>query len=152
MMFHPSSTWNMEQNVIFEVMRQPWNWLQHDQLGKKVKLVMSWISEETSFEQFMARQVTWQNWLDETETRCNARNMVEHSLNWLKGFRWLMKVDRLGDKLNTQLFRYANIDMCHVQRWTVDFHKYKWKTLYFPLIYPSLADECLFLFLRFQRG
>ena len=60
----------------------------------------------------------------------------KNSLNWLKGVRWLTKVDRLGDKLNTQLFRYANTYRYHVQRWTVDYHKYKWKKLPFHLISP----------------
>ena len=40
---------------------------------------------------------------------------TRHSLKWLKGVTRLMKVDRLGDKMNTQLFEW-NTYMCHVQR------------------------------------
>ena len=80
-------------HVDFEVMRQPWNWLRHDRFYRKVSLLTGWILGETSFEQFVAWQMTWKHWLEETRTRCNARNMTKHYLNWLKGVRWLTKVD-----------------------------------------------------------
>ena len=67
-----------------------------------------------------------------------------HSLNCLKGVRGLKKVDRLGDKLNTQLFIYANVDRCHVQRWTMNYHKTKCKNTPLSLNFPITKDECLF--------
>ena len=91
---------------------------------------------------FSGRDILWTVWwydtwigsieLNDNRTRCNVRNMRKNSLNWLKGVRWLTKVDRLRDKLKTQLFIYANVDRCHVERWTVEyFHKTKrWKTLF----------------------
>ena len=99
------------------------------------------------------KQFWWHDtWLgsiesNENRTRCNARNMTKHSLNWLKWFRWLTKVDRLRDKMKTQLFRYANADKCHVQRWTIDyFHKNKWKPFPFPLISPPWKVSSSFIF------
>ena len=63
----------------------------------------------------------------------------------LKGVTWLMKVDQLKRKLNTQLTEW-NADKRHVQRWlqTSIIANEKW----FPsLTFPIMIDECLFLFL-----
>ena len=112
---------------------------------------------------FSRRDILWKVWwhdtwlgsieLNENITRCNARNMKNHSLNWLKGVGWLTKVDWLGDKLKMQLFRSANVERCHVQRWTVDyFHKNKWKPFPFPLILPPRKVSASFCFYESKEG
>ena len=63
------------------------------------------------------------------------------------------KVDRLRDKLKTQLFRYANADRCHVQWWTVEyFHINKWKPFPFPLISPPRKVSASFHFYKSKEG
>ena len=112
---------------------------------------------------FLERDILWTIWwhdtwlgsieLNNNSTRCNERNMTTHSLNWLKGVRWLTKVDRLRDKLKTQLFRYANANRCHVQRWTIDyFHINKWKPFPFPLISPPRKESASFCFYKSKEG
>ena len=111
---------------------------------------------------FSGRDILWTIWchntwlgsidLNKNRTKHNARNMTKHSLNWLKGVRWLTKVDRFRDKLKTQLFRYANANRCHVQRWTVKCcHINKWKTFHFPLISPPRKVSTSFCFLTPKR-
>ena len=79
--------------------------------------------------------------------------LTKHSLDWLKGVRWLTKVDRLGDKLKTQLFRYANADRGHVQRWTIEYcHINKWKPFPFPLTSPPRKVSSSFLFYKSKEG
>ena len=79
--------------------------------------------------------------------------MTKNSLNWLKGVRWLTKADWLRDKLKTQIFRYANADRCHVQRWTVDYcHKNKWKPFPFPLISQPRKVSASFPFYESKEG
>ena len=125
-------------------MKQTWSWLRHNWIYRKVNLLTSWNEKDTSFEPIVARKMTWQHWLDATETRCNARTITTHSLNWLKGVMWLTKGDWLGDKMNTQVFRNENVDRFHVQRWTVSCHWYKWKDIPLSLNFPTMKDECLF--------
>ena len=57
-----------------------------------------------------------------------------------------MKVDRLGDKLKTQLLRYENVDKCHVQRCRVLSYK-QMKTIPLSFNFPTSKGECLFSFL-----
>ena len=67
--------------------------------------------------------------------------------------RWLTKVDWFGDKMNTQLFIYANADRCHVQRWTIDYcHIKKWKPFPFPLISPPRKVSAPFHFYESKEG
>ena len=97
--------------------------------------------------------MNWKHWIDKTWTRCNARNTTMHSLNWIKGVRWLTKVDRLGGKLKNQLFRYENANRFHVQRWTVEYcHINKWKPFPFPLISPPRKSSASFHFYDSKEG
>ena len=83
-------------------------------------------------------------------TQCNGKTM--NYLNWLKGVKWLMKLDRLKDKFNTQLFDIENENRCHVQGWTMSFHKYKWKMSPIPLISPSWRMSTFFIFNELEKG
>ena len=114
--------------------------------------MMSYFLGEITFEQFVAWKMSWKYWLDETKTRCNTRIMTKNSLNWFKGVRWLMKVEWLEDKLNTQLFRYENPDRCHIQRWNVNYyHKYKCKNIPLSLNFPITKEEFLFFIFMISK-
>ena len=68
----------------------------------------------------------------------------------LKGVTWLMKVDRLGSKMKTQMTEW-NADKCNVQRWlqTTIIANEKW----FPsLTFPSWLMSVSFLFYEYKKG
>ena len=71
------------------------------------------ISTWLPFEHKAARPKTWPHWLGEEEHNATMDNAF---FERLKGVTWLMKVDWLGNQLNTQLTKW-NADKCHVQRW-----------------------------------
>ena len=71
------------------------------------------ISTWLPFEHRAAWLKTWQHWLDEVEHNATMNNAI---FKRLKGVAWLMKLDRLRNKLNTQ-FTEWNVDKFHVQRW-----------------------------------
>ena len=52
-----------------------------------------------------------------------------------------------------QMFRYANADRCHVQRWTIEYyHINKWKPFPFPLISPPGKSSASFHFYESKEG
>ena len=58
-----------------------------------------------------------------------------------------------GQTEKPKLFRYANANSCHVQRWTVEYcHIHKWKPFPFPLISPPRKASASFHFYESKEG
>ena len=69
----------------------------------------------------------------------------------IKGVSWVMKVDRLESKPNTQLTKW-NENKCHVQRWLQNSIVFaKWISS-LPLIPPSWLMSASFHFYKFKEG
>ena len=98
--------WNVVDDVSIELTQKV--------LKKKVVLTAE-LNFQLPFEHRVARQKTWQHWLDETEHNVTMENEF---FERLKGVTWIMKVDQLGSNLNTQLTEW-NAEKCHVQRWLI---------------------------------
>ena len=73
---------------------------------------------------------------------------IKYNIMFLNNIKLLCKLGHV-----TQLFRYANANRCHVQRWTVEyFHINKWKPLPFPLISPPRNMSASFHFYESKEG
>ena len=108
---------------------------------------------EVTFEQLGGMTHDLEVLTHENRTKCNERNIMKHSLNWIQGVRWLTKMDRLEDKLKTQ-----NVLICkckHVPCSKVDYRALPYKqlkTIPLSFNFPTSKGECLFSFLWVQRG
>ena len=98
---HPHKTWNTRSFWSDENNHKTDSDMTYSKEGKiTVKVDCSgglpWILNDTTND--LEELIQW----GRDQTSCKGETI--HSLNWLKGVKWLMKVDRVGDKLNTQLF------------------------------------------------
>ena len=76
---------------------------------------------------------------------CNARNITKHPLNWLKGVRWLTRMDRLEDKLKTQTVQICKCKQVPCSKVDCRVLPYKqMKTIPLFFNFPTSKGECLF--------
>ena len=89
----------------------------------------------------------------ENRNRCNARNITNNSLNWVKEVRWITKMDWLEDKLKTQTVQICKCRQVPCSKVDYRVLPYKqMKTISISFNFPTSKGECLFSFLWVQRG
>ena len=102
----------------------------------------------TSFEHQETQQKTWQHWIDEAEHNTTLDNAF---FERLKGVTWIMKVDRLRDKLIYPV-EWMKCRQVPCSKVMTNYH-FICKMNWFPsLNFPIMIDEFLFSFSQVQRG
>ena len=130
--------WNVLDNVTIRLTQKYWH-----------KGCFNWRGKLLTFLWTLGgMKKAWHHWLDEAEHNMTMENPF---FERLKGVTWLIKVDWLRDKLIYPV-DWMKCRQVPCSKVTTNYH-FICKMNWFPsLNFPIMIDDCLFSFLRVQRG